>query len=60
MCAGRELRASEMAKLMGQGIGEADLRYTKEGEMRSMLGMSMHVAAAGFAWSGLLAAFGAT
>ena len=59
MRAGRALNVSEMAKLMGQDLGEADLRFTTEYQMRHMLGMSMHVATAGFALTGLLAAFGA-
>ena len=39
MHAGRELRVSEMAKLMGQDIGQVDLRFTSEIEMCRMLGM---------------------
>ena len=58
MRAGRELEVSEMAKLMGQYLDEADLRYTSRSQMRHMLGMSMHVATAGFAVAGLLAAVG--
>ena len=58
MRAGRELRVSEMAKLMGQDLGETDLRFTSKEQMRHMLGMSMHVATAGFALTGLLAAVG--
>ena len=56
MRAGRELMVSEMAKLMGEDLGDADLRHTTESQMRHMLGMSMHVATAGFALTGLLAA----
>lgn len=58
MRAGRALDVSEMAKLMGHDLGEADLRYTTDNQMRQMLGMSMHVATAGFALTGLLAAVG--
>ena len=56
MRAGRVLDVSEMAKLMGFDLSEVDLRSTTEGQMRKMLGMSMHVASAGFALIGLLAA----
>ena len=56
--AGRVLDVSEMAKLMGED--EADLRGTTETQMRHMLGMSMHVATAGFALIGLLAAIGSS
>ena len=54
-----ELRVSEMAKLMGENLDDVDLQVTKEWQMRRMLGRSMHVATAGFALTGLLAAFGA-
>ena len=60
MRAGRLLNVSEMAKLMGLDLCELDLRSTTEGQMRKMLGMSMHVATAGFALIGLLAAVGST
>ena len=59
MRACRELTVSEMAKLLGQDLRKADLRFTTENQMRQMLGMSMHVATAGFALAGLLAAVGA-
>ena len=59
MRAGRELMVNEMAKLMGHDLGEADLRFTSVSQMRQMLGMSMHVATAGFALAGLLASVGA-
>ena len=59
MRACRALTVSEMAKLMGQDLCKADLRFTTENQMRQMLGMSMHVATAGFALAGLLAAVGA-
>ena len=58
MQAGRLLDVSEMAKMMGLDLSEADLRSTSETQMRKMLGMSMHVATAGFALIGLLAAVG--
>jgi len=56
--AGKALDVSEMAKLMGHDLHEVDLRGTTEAQMRHMLGMSMHVATAGFALVGLLAAIG--
>ena len=56
MRAGRLLDVSEMAKMMGLDLSEVDLRYTTECQMRHMLGMSIHVATAGFALIGLLAA----
>ena len=59
MRAGRALTVSEMAKLMGENLDDVDLRLTTEPQMRHMLGMSMHVATAGFALTGLMAAFGA-
>ena len=58
MLAGRELDVSEMAKLMGCELCELNLQYTSAGQMRRMLGMSMHVATAGLALTGLLAALG--
>ena len=58
MRAGRLLTVSEMAKLMGHDFSNADLSKTTECQMRSMLGMSMHVATAGYAMIGLLAAVG--
>ena len=58
MRAGRALDVSEMAKLMGLDLSKIDLRSTTEAQMRKMLGMSMHVASAGFALIGLLAAAG--
>ena len=60
MRAGRALEVSEMAKLMGHDFNGADLRGTTESQMRHMLGMSMHVATAGFALIGLLAAIGSS
>ena len=60
MRAGRALTVSEMAKLMGHDFNGADLRGTTENQMRHMLGMSMHVATAGFALTGLLAAIGSS
>ena len=59
MRACRELTVSEMAKLLGQDLRKADLQFTTESQMRLMLGMGMHVATAGFALAGLLAAVGA-
>ena len=59
MRAGRALTVSEMAKLMGENLDDVDLRVTSEPQMRHMLGMSMHVATAGFALAGLMAAFAA-
>ena len=58
MRAGRLLDVSEMAKMMGLDLSEVDLRCTSEGQMRRILGMSIHVATAGFALIGLLAALG--
>ena len=58
--AGKALDVSEMAKLMGHDLSEVDLRGTTEPQMRHMLGMSMHVATAGFALVGLLAAIGSS
>ena len=58
MRAGRELNLGEMAKLMGHDLCETDLRFTSKEQMRQMLGMSMHVATAGFAMTGLIAAVG--
>ena len=58
--AGRTLEVSEMAKLMGHDFNGADLQGTTESQMRHMLGMSMHVATAGFALTGLLAAIGSS
>ena len=58
MRAGRVLDVSEMGKLMGLDLSEVDLRSTTEPQMRKMLGMSVHVATAGFALIGLLAAVG--
>ena len=58
--AGKALDVSEMAKLMGHDLHEVDLRGTTEAQMRHMLGMSMHVATAGFALVGLLAAIGSS
>ena len=59
MCAGSTLTVSEMAKLMGEDLDDVDLRVTTKNQMRQMIGLSMHVATAGFALTGLLAAFGA-
>ena len=56
--AGRTLSVNEMGKLMGQELCDADLRNTSETQMRHMLGMSIHVATAGFALIGLLASIG--
>ena len=58
MQAGRLLDVSEMAKMMGLDLSEVDLRSTTECQMREMLGMSIHVATAGFAVIGLLASVG--
>ena len=58
MRAGRLLDVSEMAKMMGLDLSEVDLRSTTEYHMRLMLGTSIHVATAGFAMIGLLAAVG--
>ena len=60
MRAGRCLTVSEMAKLMGHDFStdQADLTRTSEAQMRAMLGMSMHVATAGYAMIGVLAAVG--
>ena len=59
MQAGRLITVSEMAKLMGVDIGARNLELTTEGQMRRMLGMSIHVATSGFALIGLIAAVGA-
>ena len=59
MQAGRLLIVSEMAKLMGVDLSACNLELTTEGQMRRMLGMSIHVATSGFALIGLLAAVGA-
>ena len=59
MQAGRLLDVSEMAKMMGFDLSEeVDLRSTTRNQMRLMLGTSTHVATAGFALIGLLAAVG--
>ena len=58
--AGKALDAVEMAKLMGHDLDGVDLRGTTECQLRHMLGMSMHVATAGFALIGLLAAIGSS
>ena len=58
--AGKALDCIEMAKLMGHDLDGVDLRGTTECQMRNMLGMSMHVATAGFALIGLLAAIGSS
>ena len=58
MRAGRPLDVSEMAKLMGHDLSTADLERTSEKSMAKMLGTSMHVATAGYALIGLLAAYG--
>ena len=58
--AGKALDVSEMAKLMGHNLDAVDLRGTTECQMRHMLGMSMHVATAGFALIGLLATIGSS
>ena len=58
--AGKALDCIEMAKLMGHDLDGVDLRGTTECQMRHMLGMSMHVATAGFALIGLLAAIGSS
>ena len=59
MQAGRLLDVSEMAKMMGFDLSEeVDLRSTTRNQMRLMLGTSTHVATAGFALIGLLAAAG--
>ena len=60
VAAGRDLNVSEMAKLMGHDLGEANLRTLPPFYMRQMLSTSMHVATAGYARAGLLAALGAT
>ena len=56
--AGRPLGVSEMAKLRGHESSTADPEGTSAGSMTMMLGMSMHIATAGFALIGLLGAFG--
>ena len=52
MRAGRPLTVSEMAKLMGEDLDDVDLRVTTKNQMRQMIGLSMHVATAGFALTG--------
>ena len=58
MRAGKALDVSEMSKLMGHDFSTADLERTSEYSMAKMLGTSMHVATAGYALIGLLAAYG--
>ena len=58
--AGRALDVVEMAKLMGHELDEIDLKGITECQMRMMLAHSMHVATAGFALIGLLAAIGSS
>ena len=58
--AGRALDVIEVAKLMGHELDEIDLKGITESQMRRMLGNSMHVATAGFALIGLLAAVGSS
>ena len=58
--AGRALEVVEMAKLMGHDLADVNLRGTSENQMRHMLGMSMHVATAGYALTGLLGAIGSS
>ena len=58
--AGRALDVIEVAKLMGHDLDEIDLKGITESQMRRMLGNSMHVATAGFALIGLLAAVGSS
>ena len=60
MAAGRMLTASKMAKLVGRDLDAFDLRVTTELQYTHMLAQSMHVATAGFAMAGLMAAFGGT
>ena len=43
----------EMAKLMEDDLDDVDLRVTTKNQMRQMIGLSMHVATAGFALTGL-------
>ena len=52
---GRELSVAMMAKLMGHDLEEKTLNLTSERHMRHMLGMSVHVAVAGYVLVGLLA-----
>ena len=58
--AGRALDVIEVAKLMGHELDKMDLKGITESQMRRMLGNSMHVATAGFALIGLLAAVGSS
>ena len=58
--AGRTLDMIEVAKLMGHDLDKVDLKGITESQMRRMLGNSMHVATAGFALIGLLAAVGSS
>ena len=58
--AGRTLDVIEVAKLMGHELDKVDLKGITESQMRRMLGNSMHVATAGFALIGLLAAVGSS
>ena len=58
--AGKALTCIEIAKLMGHDLDGVDLRGTTECQMRNMLGMGMHVATAGTALIGLLAAIGSS
>ena len=58
--AGRALDVIEVAKLMGHELDKMDLTGLTESQMRKMLGQSMHVATAGFALIGLLAAVGSS
>ena len=50
----------EVAKLMGHELDKMDLKGLTECQMRKMLSQSMHVATAGFALIGLLAAVGSS
>ena len=59
MAAGRTLSVWEMAKLMGRDLEALDLRMTTERQYFHMQAQSMHVASAGYAIAGLMAALGA-
>ena len=52
---GRELEVPEMAKLMGHHVRDMKVQGTSSKALRRMLGMSVHVAVAGYALIGLLA-----
>ena len=52
---GRELGILEMAKLMGHHVRDMKVQGTSLFNLRRMLGMSVHVAVAGYVLIGLLA-----